>query len=124
MPRIYIHLVNKDVEKVIDELYGIEEEKPKLAKPVRCPRCGKVNKPNAKYCSQCALILDEGERIKVEMEEPLIAKELTEMLIQNPELLNQLKEVYEFVKEMREKPEIMKMLMKLREENDTKIKTK
>lgn len=117
MPRVYIHLVNKDVEKAIDELYGIDGDKPKIAKPLKCPRCGKINEPNAKYCSQCALILDEGERIRVEMEEPLIAKELMNMIVQNPNMLDQLKEMLEFVKELREKPELMRMLMRLREES-------
>lgn len=108
MPRVYIHLANRDVERVIDELYGLEGEKPKVSKPIRCPRCGKVNEPTAKYCSQCALILDEKERLRLEIEEPNITKELIDLVIQDPELLKKAKEMIEFLKVLRENPDLMK----------------
>lgn len=118
VPRVYVDLSAKDLDKVVDAIYGFEESaKPKLAKPRRCPRCGKVNEPTAKYCSVCAFILDEKLRAELELEEPRVAKDLMSIIMQNPEMLAQVKEMIELVQKMREKPELMQKLKELRDEN-------
>ncbi|MGV9141382.1 MAG: tyrosine-type recombinase/integrase [Promethearchaeota archaeon] len=118
MPQIYVHLSGRDVDNAIMKANGLEAEDDG-DKPIRnrkCPRCGHVNKATDRFCSRCALILDEQERLKQEMEEPEVAKELMNYVMQNPDLLNQVKEMFELVGKMREKPELMQMLKQMREE--------
>lgn len=111
-------LVCWGLDKAVDMIYGFEEnEKPKLAKPKRCPRCGKINEPTAKYCSVYAFILDEKLRIELEMEKPRIAKEAMSIAMQNPEILSQAKEMVDLVQVARERPEFMQMLRELRDES-------
>jgi integrase len=62
MPAVYININEKDIENKMLEIAGIkpveqEQEKVKVTSKV-CPRCQKNNPFDAKYCSQCSLILD------------------------------------------------------------------
>lgn len=68
IPRIYVHLIGRDINKAIGRIYGLEVEeegKEKVAKPIRCPRRIHLNAPTDRYYSRCALILDEGGRLRV-----------------------------------------------------------
>ncbi len=114
MPRIYVHLSGRDIDKAINKIYGLEveeEEKEKMAKPVRCPRCGYLNAPTDKYCGRCALILDEKERLRIQIEEPKIISEAMSMLLQNPELMEKLKEMLKLIELVEQNPETMKVLL-------------
>ena len=118
VPRIYVHLSGRDIDKAINRVYGIEEEeeeKEKLAKPLKCPRCGYLNAPTDRFCGRCALILDEKERLRLEMEEPKAASEMLSIIMQDPALLNKLKDMITFVEKMRENPEYVQLLLQLRE---------
>jgi site-specific recombinase XerD len=119
IPRIYVHLSGRDIDKAINRVYGIEEEeeeKERVAKPIKCPRCGYLNAPTDRFCGRCALILDEKERLRHEMEEPKAAKELFSAIMQDPVLLAELKDMIALVEKIRENPEYVQMLMRLREE--------
>ena len=120
MPRTYVHLSGRDIDKAINKIYGLEEEedeKERTIQPQKCPRCGYINAPTDRYCGRCALILDEKERLRLEMEEPRIAKDLMNYIMQNPEILGQVAEMIEFVGKIRERPELMQMLRQLRDES-------
>jgi site-specific recombinase XerD/ribosomal protein S27AE len=119
IPRIYVHLSGRDIDKAINRVYGIEEEeeeKERVAKPIKCPRCGYINAPTDRFCGRCALILDEKERLRLEMEEPKAAKELFSAIMQDPALLAELKDMIALVEKVRENPEYVQMLMRLRKE--------
>jgi len=63
IPSIYVHLSGRDIECAIKRIYGLEEEEEdKTIKPIKCPRCGEVNTPQARFCHKCGLPLDEKER--------------------------------------------------------------
>jgi len=113
VPAVYVHLSGRDLDEAIDRLYEIsEEEKPKLAKPKKCPRCGNVNDPVAVYCSKCGLILDERKRIELEMMQEEMSRELAYRLLQNPGIIREIKELIEIVERVRSNPEVLKDLMK------------
>jgi integrase len=72
MPAVYINPTKKDVKQSILEADGIlpeeQEEKPEPEidmQPVICPRCGKSNAFDAKYCAICSLIIDEKLALEV-----------------------------------------------------------
>jgi|UniRef100_A0AAT9JH98 site-specific recombinase XerD len=115
MPRIYVHLSGRDVEKSILKLYGLETEEQKKeveAKPKKCPRCGYLNAPTDFYCGRCALILDESKRVELEMEEMKLMKEIMGMM--DPETLRRAKDMIEFVERMRENPELFNLLLQVK----------
>ena len=114
MPRIYHHLSAKDLEKAVYAMYGIESEEEEVIKPIECPRCGHINAPTDKYCSRCALILDESERLKMEMLEGKNAMNLLSKAMAREDFFEKLEEMIAFVEEMRRNPEIMKMVMQLK----------
>lgn len=119
MPRIYVHLSGRDIDKAIMRYYGLEEEEEKKeveVKPKKCPRCGYLNAPTDIYCGRCALILDEGERAKLEMEEPEIVREMLDYIMEQPEKLRMLKEMLDFVEKLRTNPQLIQMLIQLRDE--------
>ena len=113
VPAVYVHLSGRDLDEAIDRLYEIgEEEKPKLAKPRKCPRCENINDPMAVYCSKCGLILDERKRIELEMMQEEISKEFAYKLLQNPAIIKEIKELIELVERVRSSPESLKNLLK------------
>ncbi|WP_456468772.1 tyrosine-type recombinase/integrase [Archaeoglobus sp.] len=95
MIKTYIHLADQDVERAILEMHGIKpaEDSGDL-KVLQCPRCSFVNPSNAKYCSRCGLPLTEEAVREVEEWEERKAKLL----------------------EVMTKPEILSLIMSLREE--------
>ncbi len=120
MPKIYVHLSGRDIDKAVNKMYGFEEqeeEKEVEAKPKRCSRCGYVNAPTDKYCGRCALILDEKERAKLEVEEPKIAEDIMSQIMQNPQMLGKVKEMIDFVEKARSNPELMQVLKQMMDEN-------
>jgi len=99
MPRIYVHLSGRDIDKAINKIYGLkDEEDDEVMKPKRCPRCGYLNAPTDRFCGRCALILDEAERIKFEKEETDIFKELVELIKEDITLFEKAKMMLDIVK--------------------------
>ncbi len=55
----YAHLVSQDVNEAILEMHGIKMAKNSEKEIARtCPRCHRINTPEAKFCVQCSFILD------------------------------------------------------------------
>ncbi len=117
MPRVYVHLSGRDIDRAINKVYDLEEEEDEKEveiKPKKCPRWY-INAPTDIYCGRCALILDEKERLKLEMEESKIAIDLMTYIMQNPEMFEKVKEMIKFVEKVRENPELMEMLIQLKD---------
>ncbi len=113
IPAVYVHLSGRDLDEAIDRLYEIGEgEKPKLAKPRKCSRCNNINDPVAVYCSKCGLILDERKRIELEMMQEEMSKELAYRLLQNPDLIREIKELIEIVERVKSNPEVFENLLR------------
>lgn len=113
MPRTYVHLSGRDIDAAMKKVYGINDgaEEPKIAIPKKCPRCGYLNSPTDKFCGRCGLILDEKERIKLQMEENKIVSKLIEEIFENPELVEKFKKMLKIVDLLEQNPEITKALL-------------
>lgn len=60
--RTYVHLSGRDTEDAILEMYGLSKKEDHITrlKPVKCPRCGKVNDSSMSFCGACRLGLDQA----------------------------------------------------------------
>ncbi len=115
MPRIYVHLSGRDVEKSILKLYGLEsaEDREEIeAKPKRCPRCGYLNAPTDFYCGRCALILDESKRLELEMDEMRLVRDLLDKI--DPETMGRIREMLDFVEKLKSNPDLVGLLLQLK----------
>lgn len=97
MPSIYVHLSGKDVDKSVLRANGIEVEEDATqvaTKPIRCPRCAKINTAHATFCFNCgaaltlktAMVMDEKksefnvEMMQAALSDPVIQKMLFEKM--------------------------------------------
>ncbi|MCD6492597.1 MAG: hypothetical protein J7K36_02155 [Archaeoglobaceae archaeon] len=62
MPRIYIHMVGRDIKRKIKEFHGLEEpeEHESKLKAVRCPRCFKLVSSLDNFCPGCSYPIPRG----------------------------------------------------------------
>lgn len=90
MTGIYIHLSGRDVDSALLKVYGIKndnEQKESIFKPKECSRCQQVNQATNRFCSRCAMPLDEGSRMEV-LKKGLVRKEadnIMDRLLEDPE---------------------------------------
>lgn len=114
MPAVYVHLSGRDIEGAIKRVYGLEEEEEdKKLHPTKCPRCGELNVPNAKFCHKCGLLLDEKERLKVQLEESEVMPNLMAKILEDPQLLEKFKSALQFVEILEANPRAMERLIQL-----------
>lgn len=119
MPQVYLHYGEDEVNNRYLEHKGIKQQngltnQEKELKPIECPRCGKVNSPDSRYCN-CGQILDIDELRRIEslksetneftdklMKTPLtnpkdldkgIYNALFENMINNPIMLDEFKKI-------------------------------
>ena len=116
MPATYVHLSGRDVDDKILEIEGVksrEKEKEDELRPKQCPRCQYINSPVSRYCGRCGTILDEGERIKMEMESMEFTKQFPDLAMDDPRLLKSMKRLVEFVELFEKDPELFKKMKEL-----------
>jgi ribosomal protein S27AE len=88
-----------------------EEEEEEVTKPRKCPRCGYLNAPTDRFCGRCALILDESERIRYEIEGAGIINELISLLKEDPEVFDRARVMLELAKKLREDHDLLEAFM-------------
>jgi len=66
MFKIYANFTDKEINDSIFEKYGLKTADKRHVILKRCPRCNNVLKPGDKFCSQCALVLDQATALKLE----------------------------------------------------------
>lgn len=74
MPSTYVHMSGRNIDASILELNGIKQpsvSNESRLKPLICPRCGTINAYDAKFCNNCAGILDGVAAAKLKEEETL-----------------------------------------------------
>lgn len=97
VPARYVHLSGRDIDNAYARMHGLDEkdEEEKLEIEFRkCPRCDYENAPIAKFCSRCGMALDLKTAMEAEerdkqlginvvqlLQDPEIAREITELLI-------------------------------------------
>lgn len=66
MLRIYANFTDEEINERIYEKCGLKTEARRQVTLKKCPRCNNVLRPDDKFCSQCALILDQATALKFE----------------------------------------------------------
>ena len=70
MPRIYVHLSGRDIDRAIyNKVYGFETDEKKekeSLKPLICPRCKENCGPTSEYCYRCGMTLEEDKIFEME----------------------------------------------------------
>ncbi|ADI73072.1 integrase family protein [Methanohalobium evestigatum Z-7303] len=96
MPAIYVHLSGQDLDHAIDKIHGKEDEEDEKDDSEftnrYCPRCGKMNETTAKFCNVCGAALDITNAIEIDEKRNEVINKLMEMIANNPELAEMLKE--------------------------------
>lgn len=114
MPATYVHLSGRDVDDKIMQIHGLKpkntEEKGKL-NPIKCPRCKHINAPVDSYCSRCGTVLDEEERLKLEMKSREVSKEFPDLITENPDLLDDMKNFRDLLEMFDKHPDLLKKMM-------------
>jgi integrase/recombinase XerD len=83
MPSVYIHMNASDLDNKLLQLNGIEIEGNKIEKetkmaPKKCPRCKISNAFDAKFCTNCGMVLDMSTAVKLDEMKKIEKDVLTE----------------------------------------------
>jgi integrase len=105
IPAKYVHLSGRDIDSKYNAMHDLidEDEKDDNETVVECPRCEKLNEPDAKFCYRCGFALErdiaeEMEQIENDAtqeatpEELELAQEIAKEIAGNPEKLQSLLE--------------------------------
>ncbi|MPZ07041.1 MAG: tyrosine-type recombinase/integrase [Nitrososphaeraceae archaeon] len=60
MPQLYIHYLGNEAGESLLEAYGITPKDTKYSNPLKskqCPNCNEPNKPDARFCAKCTIVL-------------------------------------------------------------------
>ncbi len=81
MMKIYVNLVQKDIEEAVLKHYGIQPQAQNNGKEAtKCPRCGATNPKEANYCWRCAYPLHQQAALELETKEKDIEEKLRKLL--------------------------------------------
>jgi len=109
MPKIYVHLSGKDIDRKILEKRGLlkpeEEEKAELKKlaPKNCPRCEEVNPATAKFCYKCGMALSIKTAMDYDREKDEVLNLSIKQVLSDPEKAKELGKLIDNLQIMREK---------------------
>lgn len=90
MQVIYGNFTEGEINDRIWEHYGLKTEDKRSVVLKKCPRCTNILKPDDKFCSQCALVLDQATAVDLEKGKENVNSALAELQSLDPELLQQL----------------------------------
>jgi len=110
MAATYVHLSGRNIDNKILRIHGInvkDEDKEEELKPVKCPRCQYINAPVSRYCGRCGTVLDEAERVKLEVQSRRFAEEFPDLAIEDPKLLKDMQKFLEMIDLFEKKPELL-----------------
>ena len=94
MMKIYVNIVDKDVEQELRKLYGLPTSNQETTNTTKCPRCGAENQEQANYCWRCGLPLNIAAAQQLDRQQQEIQQtiqQLLQILKQNPQIIKQLK---------------------------------
>lgn len=102
VPARYLHLSGADIDEAYGRMHGLEPEDGQEDEETvfPCPRCEELNAPEDRYCSRCgqALNVSAAEEIEVaeekttssaESEDMEMALQLTQKMMENPNLVEE-----------------------------------
>jgi len=110
MPRIYVHLSGRDIDKAIyNKVYGLEtDELNEVDKihPVICPRCKENCGPTSEFCYRCGMPLKEEKVYEMESNIKKLRDEFIDISTENVEMLKDLKTALKFIELIKSNPEM------------------
>jgi integrase/recombinase XerD len=111
MPATYVHLSGRDVDDKILQIHGLKPKdkggKEEL-KPQVCPRCTYINSPLSRYCGRCGTVLDEKERMRLEMESRGLTKGFPDISAEDAGVLEGMKKFRELLEMVEKYPKLSK----------------
>jgi len=80
----YIRMANKDLEKAVKQIQGLEqeEEKQDSLEPVKCPQCQEVNSSTKDYCKSCNALLSQDKKMVKEFKKKEVKQETKQELFE------------------------------------------
>ena len=90
MFKIYANFTEKEINNSIFEKYGLKTEDKRHIILKKCPRCNNVLKPGYKFCSQCALVLDQATALKLEKDKEKLDFSFLEVSSVDPKVLEKI----------------------------------
>jgi len=90
MFKIYANFTDKEINDSIFEKYGLKTADKRHVILKRCPRCNNVLKPGDKFCSQCALVLDQATALKLEKDKEKLDFSFLEVSSVDPKVLEKI----------------------------------
>jgi integrase/recombinase XerD len=113
MPATYVHLSGRDVDDRILQIHGVkikDNERDDQMKPQVCPRCTYINSPLSRYCGRCGTVLDEKERLRMEMESRGLTKGLPDLTAEDAAVLEGMKKFRDLLELLEEYPKLPKKI--------------
>jgi phage FluMu protein Com len=92
MPQTYIHMSGKEVDDAILKMHGFkkeEETQPELTAR-QCPRCDEMNGPTSKFCSRCGAALDTQTAMEIDEGRSDVMNSFMNLIQENPEIIDML----------------------------------
>jgi integrase len=85
MAGVYVHLSARDTDEAVLRMHGIVtsegRNKDEALTPRKCPRCEKLNEPDARICCRCGLPLDVRTAIDLKERSDIIAEVMPQEMI-------------------------------------------
>jgi site-specific recombinase XerD len=113
MPATYVHLSGRDVDDKILQIHGLKPkdmDKKNELNPIECPRCKYINSPVNRYCGRCGTVLDEEERLKIELQSNQVSKDFPDLSIEDMKLLGEMKQFRNMLELFEKHPDLFKKM--------------
>ena len=86
MVEIYTHLSGRDVKNAYLGLFGLKTGEEEVREEYKkCPRCGQINPPNAKFCLRCGQFLEEEAVFRIQGYYPELSDAASKMTVKGLE---------------------------------------
>jgi len=113
MPATYVHLSGRDVDEKIMQIHGLkpkDKDKKDVLQPKECPRCKYINAPVSRYCGRCGTVLDEEERIKLELKSRQVSKDFPDLSMEDVKLLEEMRKFRDLLELFEKHPDLFKRM--------------
>jgi integrase/recombinase XerD len=119
MPATYVHLSGRDVDDKILQIYNLkpkDKDREDKMRPKECPRCKYINSPVSRFCGRCGTVLDEEERIKLEMQAKEMSKDFPSFSFEEKRALKEMRKFRDILELFENNPGLLKKLSAMAEE--------
>ncbi len=122
-PQRYVHLSGRDMDSSYARIHGIEDEETSeesTLAPEECPRCGNSVPPDAKFCYKCGMALSIEASEEIEEQEEMVTEKFTEMVKEDPEVMEDMQQFFKMVKMIRNSDAMMNTFQSILDDKTSK----